>query len=82
MKIKVTGGGSQSLHFTYWTGFGLGYERTLGIYFPLTNTLEVHREHAKHLSSLLKALGKYRAAAYNSSVKGSERKPVNVVYWY
>ena len=84
MKVKVCIGGSQrdkeALHFTYWTGFGLGCERHLAIFFPSTNVLEVHQGHAEKLDKILGAFREYISQfSYGSLNFGHE--PVEVRYW-
>ena len=84
MKIKVEKGGSQrdkeALHFSYWTGVGLGHQSTLTIYFPSTNVLEVHQDYAKKLDKILEAFKKYiNGFSYGSLDFGYE--PVEVRYW-
>lgn len=79
MKIKVVIGESQkdeeALHFSYCTMFGLGYEKTIAIYYPSTNILEVHPNYAGILAKILNALRIYRVAEH------SMHKPIKVEYW-
>ena len=87
MKINVSVGGSiddeNAIHFTYQTLFGLGCERHIALYFPSTNTLEVHPGNAKKLDKILNALREYRIKDMKR-FKGnldSGNEPVSVMFW-
>lgn len=79
MRIRAVRGGSQrdrnAVHFSYYTKAGLGYEKTIAIYYPKRNVLEIHPKQSRHLSSIMTALRKYW-----KEYKQRER-PVNVKYW-
>jgi len=78
-KIKAVLGGStedeNALHFSYWTAVGLGHEKTIAIYYPATNRLEIHHNNAASLSGILQALKEYR------ETHNIKPEPVQVVYW-
>ena len=77
--IKAVRGGSaedaEAVHFSYWTAAGLGHEKTIAIYYPSTNVLEIHVGNATSLPDILRALKEYRA------VHNITHEPVQVVYW-
>ena len=72
MKIKVHAGGSQedsaALHFRK---VGIIYDRTIAIFFPKRNTIEIGRGNARKVSAILDALRKYQPV----------KNPVNILYW-
>ena len=87
MKINVCIGSRQEdkvvLHFSYWTMFGLGNEKTIALYYTSTNVLEIIDGHARKLDKILDALRKYQTKEMKR-FRGSldfVNKPVSVIYW-
>ncbi len=77
--MKAVLGGSQrdnkAIHFSYYTKMGLGAERTVAIYFPSTNILEIHPDYAKFISNILRAKRRYEKK------RSIEQKPTRIEYW-